>query len=241
MASHTLLSTGVDMPRNRILRIALLSALLATGAGCQTTVGNYFANRAHDFGDMFRLQVGVGLGLGVDVRAAGIVHVPVIYGLNILAPFGPAYGRLPPYYRPEPEGEIRALNDSLVGAVVAGLPISIISPWVGPADDVGLHFAIDRLIDERHRCYLVIPGIASWRGKTWIWDARAPTRDRVHAFDVEVMVFALVVNVVAGFSPGELLDFVLGWFGVDIAGDDDPLAPKEEPAQADGAEVPQEE
>ena len=30
-------------------------------------------------------------------------------------------------------------------------------------------------------------------------------------------------NDCADFSPGEFVDFFLGWFGVDIAGDDVPL------------------
>jgi hypothetical protein len=43
---------------------------------------------------------------------------------------------------------------------------------------------------------------------------------RIHAFDIEAGISALFVGVRVGFSPGELLDFLLGWFGIDIAGDD---------------------
>ena len=41
----------------------------------------------------------------------------------------------------------------------------------------------------------------------------------VHAFDVEVNA-AAIVGFDLGFSPGEFVDFLLGWFGLDIAGDD---------------------
>ncbi|MCZ6689741.1 MAG: hypothetical protein O7H41_09070 [Planctomycetota bacterium] len=34
-----------------------------------------------------------------------------------------------------------------------------------------------------------------------------------------------------GFSPGEFVDFFLGWFGVDIAGDDVPLAAEKLPVE----------
>lgn len=37
--------------------------------------------------------------------------------------------------------------------------------------------------------------------------------------DVDVGVYALVASRV-GFSPGELVDFLLGWFGIDIGADD---------------------
>lgn len=33
-----------------------------------------------------------------------------------------------------------------------------------------------------------------------------------------------VASLKAGFSPGEFADFLLGWFGADIAGDDQALA-----------------
>jgi hypothetical protein len=46
--------------------------------------------------------------------------------------------------------------------------------------------------------------------------------NHVHAFDVSVDVFAGVVHVGVGVSLGEVADFVLGWFGLDIAGDDTP-------------------
>ncbi|MCZ6688503.1 MAG: hypothetical protein O7H41_02750, partial [Planctomycetota bacterium] len=65
-------------PSSSIRRLLLYISLLASpliATGCQTTVGNYFANRARDFGDCFRLQVGAGKGFGVSVKAAGILHL----------------------------------------------------------------------------------------------------------------------------------------------------------------------
>ncbi len=64
----------------------------------------------------------------------------------------------------------------------------------------------------------------------WLWSGKAhevaPTA-RIHAFDIEASLHAGIVYLKAGFSPGELADFLLGWFGADIAGDDRALASSE--------------
>lgn len=62
-----------------------------------------------------------------------------------------------------------------------------------------------------HRCFVLLPPL--------LCDGDGP-EDWLHQFDFEVGGgFILGVNF--GFSLGEFLDFLLGWFGVDIAGDDD--------------------
>lgn len=56
----------------------------------------------------------------------------------------------------------------------------------------------------------------------WLWGERARAVNpwaHVHAFDIEASVYA-GLHVRVGFSPGEFLDFLTGWFGADIAGDD---------------------
>jgi hypothetical protein len=44
-------------------------------------------------------------------------------------------------------------------------------------------------------------------------------RSWLHVFDVEFGL-SLFFGFDVGFSPGEFLDFLLGWFGIDIANDD---------------------
>jgi hypothetical protein len=46
-------------------------------------------------------------------------------------------------------------------------------------------------------------------------------RDWLHDFDFEAGGMALL-GITIGFSLGEFLDFLLGWFGLDIADDDTP-------------------
>lgn len=59
--------------------------------------------------------------------------------------------------------------------------------------------------------------IEEWKGEEGAVNRKA----RIHAFDIEAGVFAGIVGARVGFSPGEFVDFLLGWFGVDIAGDDE--------------------
>ncbi len=63
------------MPRSRLILPCILVSLISLSTGCQTTVGNYFANRGRDFGDCFHLQVGFSPGLGVVAKAGGLAHV----------------------------------------------------------------------------------------------------------------------------------------------------------------------
>ena len=54
--------------------LTTLALAVAAGCGCQTALGTYFANRARDFGECWRAQVGFQTGLCVDVKLAGLVH-----------------------------------------------------------------------------------------------------------------------------------------------------------------------
>jgi hypothetical protein len=66
--------------------------------------------------------------------------------------------------------------------------------------------------ESEHRCFVLLPPLLSVEGIH---------RYPLHDFDVEVGVSA-ILGVILRFSPGEFADFLLGWFGVDIDGDDGP-------------------
>jgi hypothetical protein len=68
-----------------------------------------------------------------------------------------------------------------------------------------------------HFCYGILPPLINDEGIHQNW---------LHDFDVEVGGVFLV-GLSFGFSPGEFLDFLLGWFFLDLAGDDDPKARKQ--------------
>ena len=63
------------MRRLRFLQAAVLLALLTLSAGCQTTIGNYFGNRARDFVEWLLLQIGIGVELGADEMSAALAHM----------------------------------------------------------------------------------------------------------------------------------------------------------------------
>ncbi len=227
------------MPLTRTLQTAVLLALLTLSAGCQTTIGNYLGNRAQDLSDCFLIETGVGIGLGVDVKAGGLVHANLF--MNVwMGRLGWVYG-----------------DHGVVGKfeIEFGIPAAIPSSGFLHMSSLGT-----RAGKVWHSCYALLPGLWSWEGragqkKSWIWASRVPSgvdvadsvasraRDRgdrarrwsrVHAFDFEVGVHALLVGARVGFSPGEFLDFILGWFGVDIACDDSPVHPPPEEAEPSG-------
>ncbi len=79
----------------------------ATASGCGA-FGNYLANRARDFGECFRVQVGLGFGVGGGVKVSGLVEAGLGGGF---APYyfggGWVYGmrntsRIPAHSVPDP-------------------------------------------------------------------------------------------------------------------------------------------
>ena len=227
----------------------LAAGVLLVAGGCGTPLGRYFAHRARDLGEVFRVEMNGGLGLGAVVEAGGVAHVGLGAGAK---PFwggiGWSYGRGHAFI-----GAPHAVRARGGHAAVPCNPIPVGDPrWVLHVRHAPPHAAV-------HTCWWLLPGlfgesiVASGNGvsRAWLWsDAalREPSvidvspgqwtidgvdldRPRllaahrwnhVHAFDVSADVYAGVLHVAAGVSLGELADFVLGWFGVDLAGDDGP-------------------
>ncbi|MCZ6691122.1 MAG: hypothetical protein O7H41_16160 [Planctomycetota bacterium] len=197
----------------RPLQPLILIAIITVATGCQTTVGNYLGNRGRDLGECFTIQAALGVGLAVEAKLAGVAHVCVGAGGPVL-PLGFEYGRFNPP---------RIYDIVPFHSAYAGLPVSFL---LGPKSHTGtrlypLHLSSDFPRNEEHSCYWLLPGLFSFqRDVKWIWGSQGSTWARIHAFDIEAGVFVGIIGVRAGFSPGEFVDFLLGWFGVDIAGDD---------------------
>ena len=215
------------------MRAGILTALgLAAGlaAGCNTAVGNYFANRGRDLGECFRGELGVGLGIGGGVRGAGLADVGLGFGgISRTTGIGWVYGDGFAFSADKVQGH--ATSDFEVW-----LPF-----YHRSADNSALGMHLQRLGGRQHDCFWLLPAAfhsindrvsSTLRYSPWspkVNDAHVAWA-RVHAFDVEVSAYALLIGVKVGFSPGEFVDFLLGWFGLDIAGDDrawkPPLAPE---------------
>jgi hypothetical protein len=155
----------------------------------------YFGQRARDLGDIVRVEGSIGTGLQANVTTTEVLHLGL--GSSRRWTAGWAYGI--------PTAE-RRVEDYL--------PLSYVASIVDP-DTVSLHAL--RIGDDAqnllHRCNMVSP-FSGPKG-----NVRKPA---MQFWDIEIGVMALVVGVEAGVNPAEALDFVLGIFGIDIAGDDDP-------------------
>lgn len=64
-----------------------------------------------------------------------------------------------------------------------------------------------------HHCFGVLPGL---------FHQGDQDRPLIHLFDLEVGAGFLLAGFDVGFSPGQFLDFLLGWFGIDLGNDDSP-------------------
>lgn len=154
---------------------------------------SYSRARIQDFADVWRLEGKVGLGLQADFQTGELLHFGIGSSHQYSAGF--VYGYFESGYRYEDH-----------------FPLSIINTMIDP-DKPNVHSYEMEMEDglAQHRCYTFFPGELN-QG-----DVR---RSAIHYFDFEVNVLALVIGVQFGFSLGEWVDFLLGWFGIDIADDD---------------------
>jgi hypothetical protein len=83
--------------------------------------------------------------------------------------------------------------------------------------------------------FLVIPVMHA--GRTGISAWSLANRD-VRVADVGASLTLGVVGVSVGFSPGEVLDLLLGVVGIDLAGDDDASRPPPPPATDEAPAAP---
>lgn len=203
-------------PRGPLAVLGLLAAILP-GSAC-----TYLADRALDFADQFRATIGAGTVVGARVRSGGTFETGLMIGVKPrAAALGWLYGT-PLYFAADPrmdaeQAEIvrtttllgHDFRDGSYRTARTGICVlPAVFSWVdsSPTDYEWLVPAEGGRFDDRH----------------WIWSAQAFRQDRwqqVHAFDVETEI-GLFVHAGFGYSPGELIDFLLGLFTIDLAGDD---------------------
>lgn len=183
------------MSRRGRLRIALLLAVILSGAGC-----SYLQDRGKDFLDIWHIDIGVGVCLGIDFQLTDAVHSGLAFG--VVPRGGLSYGKKQ-----------------------SGL-------WIGGAYLIQRgYMRMDDGGGDR----------VSWQGTLWNFlylpkyfdekycnqppefDTQPLIKNRmvpwIHMFDVDVGVMAIFASRI-GVSPGQAADFLLGWFGLDIAKDD---------------------
>ena len=192
--------------------------LLLPLAGC-----SYLEERGRDLSQCARGRVAFGVGLYAELEATELMHPAVGFMDMTLVPRA-SLGWDP---RPEPTfGQVRtaAMPTLLVAWPYYGWHESqagygttrpylrgFLAPWILMGNhhvrgDSCAVLALDRLIPN--------PRLAPRDGDT------EPQRDLVSQTWLAASATALFVNVEVGVQSIEMLDFVLGWFGVDVLGDD---------------------
>jgi hypothetical protein len=163
------------------------------------------ASRTRDFGDMWRLNIETGgPGLEAGVRIGELGHIGV--GQK-------GYHRHGTTYMIERE----SLDFSEIH-----LPLSLFWGFTGEPFALNYEYQLGDTHSDfvwwwqpyqsvQERSWLLLPSLTGNGSRR---------RTLLHSFDLEVSAFALVFGLDFGFSFGEFVDFFLGWFGVDVAGDD---------------------
>jgi len=204
-------------------RVAL--GLLVSVGSLMPSCG-YLADRGLDFLDQYRLAVGVGSVGGVRARSLGLWDTGLMFGIKPkAAALGWKYGE--PLYFNE--------NDPRFDADQAEI-IKTTNVW-------NLDYTKGTYFSGRNSI-AILPALLTWVDATptdhewhvpdegdefeqyhWIWSAEGFANNRfaqIHAFDVEFEI-GLFGYFDSGYSPGELLDFLLGIATIDLAKDDNRL------------------
>ena len=189
---------------------------------CCGGCADYWAARGRDLTDCARAGVALGVGLLAEVEATSFVH-PTVGLLDIT--FEPRFAlRWDP--RPSrPQGEVRtaAMPTLLVGWPFYGYYESksgyddshpylrgAIAPWIL----MGTHH-IERVSHSLFGVHRLIPNPRLFPAE----DADSEFRLSDHTW-LATSVTLLFVRCDVGINPLEVLDFLTGWFALDLSGDD---------------------
>lgn len=206
-------------------RLAALAVVISLASGCAP-------GRISDLRDAGRLGLGVGPGLSVDARIGDLTHpslgvasAAAMWGFESRDIEGPWYeARVSdPYATYWLRREGKSWGESLISSGWRGAWESI--DWLHALAEVGEPIGAGPLPETG----TVVGGeLLDGRVEPSRWVAtRAAGGDARgwwlrSATDLHVGAHALLVGVRVGFNPMEMVDFLLGLAGLDVAGDDPP-------------------
>jgi hypothetical protein len=206
----------------KAIPIIAVLVLLALGSGC-AQFSSYMKKRGNDLADCFTARAGISYGLGMRAQVTHYIGASV--GASLDKNKVGYFGREP----------VRATGGWI------GVPfLQVFSPFLAfavadiarkdesspPAHEVlALTFGILLATDAHHYKDETLPhgytalgvGIGELLG---VERMKPPTPFLREKFFIEVGATLGAVGFDAGFNPVEFVDFLLGWFGVDISGDD---------------------
>jgi hypothetical protein len=207
----------------RISVIILLSIVLVSLAGC-SSFETYFQDRALDFVDCFHCDVGVGFGLEAHFIATDVFSYcigggnPNKFGFNgrYVGTWEDNYLGFPLcnymiwYYQAHPMFAPRnSPEPSPINWACLQMPFPVVSSMeLFKTGDKKNNFT-------EYGSVLTINFVKGVNGSE-----RLPFCDLLDAFRFETGVTIFYFGAAVGFNGGQFADFFLGWFGIDIAGDD---------------------
>ena len=187
----------------RLYRAVVILVLPTVMTGCASTTA-YFVDRGRDAADILTVTVVGGLGGKVRVGPAelGLCGLTDMVGLR---------GGEISVFSNEPDREAKLIE-------------SVDIEWViGPLFQESFEYETSKYRSDRHkafRAYGILLGCPvhgnEFVGRTV---SRDPFTHLQYATEIEVAA-AVGVGFRFGLNPGELLDFFVGWFGIDIFDDD---------------------
>lgn len=179
-----------------VLSTLLLLLLAPSGTGC-----SYAASRAKDFTDIISIGASTGGGILLRARATRLVTAEV--GAQYTEHF---YGW-------------RRRNWQWLESSYGLFFASVWSPRL--ENEPFMDWWWTDLFKTSHTRikFLTLPSVEDWRHHVFIL-SHAETAHLLDLCDVEATASALVVGLQISVRPGELVDFLAGIFGLDLAGDD---------------------
>ncbi len=207
-------------------KLACVLLFAAALAGCAGPA--YWADRRRDALDVFTFSIGDGG--GIKARA-GFVNIGAFYNSDFWGLRGGRRFYFPPGQR---FGDIQE--------IVSPVPLPVFGSdkvpwWIFVTSLDRLQLPPSEVVDPRR---WGDPGHRDSRCKDYqqavmLYIPFLSFSDRLYYYTQLEVAGGLGYTARVGFNPGELLDFVLGWTGIDIFGDDVGLPPTEEeraPAEA---------
>ena len=159
---------------------------------CAGCASPYWQDRRADAADVFTATVGVGLGATARI---GPLHA----GLGVNWDFyGIEAGEI---------GKLGSLGEAIVGLGDKATDVCIVC--MGGSE-----------IDQGERSAVRGKNVAYRPSGIPFWDPPPPESPNPARWTQIEVAAGLLGGVRLGFNPGELLDFLLGFFGVDLYGDD---------------------
>jgi hypothetical protein len=183
--------------------LILLVGVSVLAGGCATT--GYWADRRRDALDIFTVQIGYGLGAKARVGPVQTGLLADIGGVGIRG--GDVLG-IKDFW---PVGYDEPAKQDYVGVVIGREAFG----GSDASNRRGKSFGAKQVLFASYP----ITGPLDDSQRAWLEEHHVVLNPAPYYSEIEV-VAAAGLSLRLGFNPGELVDFLLGWFGVDIYDDD---------------------